>query len=422
MKINHANFFVFSILVSVNAQAIDLGYGFTLKGFGTGGLVNSSNDNADFVANSVLQPNGAGTSGNPSLVVDTKIGLQLDYKVNDRLSFAAQGLSKQQYNKSFVPVLEWAYAKFKLMPELDIRVGRIRPAIYMLSDYLDVNYVNPWVRPPTEFYSSAPISHMEGVDFLWRPTTGDISWLVQPYYGVTELGLLTPQGVAGQLNADHILGINLSASYSDFTLRFGYAQTELTIHSDKFSQATALLNGICNYGDQTACYQASAASPLGKHADFLSVGANWDNGDYFVLGEYGKRTTKTYAVADVTSWYLSSGARFKKITPYITYSAFHNDSPVAYGGDTTPGLGNIVNQITTAVMQGNSMDQNTLSLGVRYDFMPNLALKGQWDHVQTSTKSGIPGSGSGLFAIPQPDFANGGNQVDLFSVTLDFVF
>jgi hypothetical protein len=59
---------------------------------------------------------------------------------------------------------------------------------------------------------------------------------------------------------------------------------------------------------------------------------------------------------------------------------------------------------------------------MRYDFMSNLALKAQWDHVQTTTIDGLSGTGVGLFVNQQPGFGNGPTQVDLFSVTLDFAF
>lgn len=424
MKTINPLFFALSFFISANSQAIDLGHGFTIKGFGTGGLVNSSNGSADFVANSI-QPAGAGLTDGISLTVDSKLGLQLDYQATDRLSFVAQGLSKQQYNKSFTPVLEWAYAKFKILPELHIRAGRIRPALYMLSDYLDVNYANPWVRPPTEFYSSAALSRMEGVDFLWRPSTGDISWLVQPYFGITHLK--TP-GVGNSFKSDNILGINLTGTYSDLTLRVGFGQGDLTLFSPSLSQALSGLSSICNTGlDPTACEQYNAFGITRKNVMFSSVGANWDNGDYFVLGEFGKRTAKTKVVSDATVWYISGGARIKKFTPYITYSNYHNDSPAAYNGDTNNvfnlGLGAAVNQISTALLQGaNAMDQHTITLGMRYDFMSKFALKAQWDHIQTSTKDGLAGTGGGLFVNQQPGFGNGPTQVDLFSVTLDFAF
>jgi hypothetical protein len=410
--------------ISATAQAVDLGHGFTFKAFGTGGFASSSTGNADFIANYVFQPAGAGNTNGVSMVVDSKLGMQLDYQATDRLNFVVQGLSKQQHDKSFSPVLEWAFAKFKLMPELNIRAGRIRPAVYMLSDYLDVNYANPWVRPPVEFYSSASLSRMEGVDLLWRPTTGDVSWLVQPYYGITELGL---PGKGNSSKADNILGINLSGTYGDLTLRAGFATGELSLSFPGSAQATNALLSICNSGlDPVACSQYDRYSFIRQRVNFGSVGVNWDNPDYFIMGEFGKRTSDSKAIGNSTSWYISGGTHIDKFTPYITFANYHNDSGATDYSDANNvfnlGLGATVNRITSAILQGNAMDQNTITLGIRYDFMSNFALKAQWDHIQTSTKGGLPGTGKGLFVNRVADFGNGPTQVDLFSVTLDFVF
>ena len=75
---------------------------------------------------------------------------------------------------------------------------------------------------------------MEGVDFLWRPTTGDVSWLVQPYFGVTQLG---SPGVGNSFKVDNILGINLCGTYGDLTLRAGFTEGDLTFIHLRLNQA-----------------------------------------------------------------------------------------------------------------------------------------------------------------------------------------
>jgi hypothetical protein len=59
--------------------------------------------------------------------------------------------------------------------------------------------------------------------------------------------------------------------------------------------------------------------------------------------------------------------------------------------------------------------QNTLSIGARWDFMPNAVLKLQYDRTRIGT-----GSSGGLTNL-QPGFQSGG-KVNVFSATIDFVF
>jgi len=408
-------------LVSGPAMAaIELAPDLSVSGFGTIGAVHSNNNQADY-APSVLYPTGAGRTSSTSYGPDTKFGVQLEWKPTSRLSFVTQALSKQYANNSYSPQIEWAYGKFAVTSELDVRVGRIRPAIYMLSDYLDVNYANPWVRAPSEFYSSLSVSHMDGIDLMWRPKLGPVSLLVQPYAGHAKA--ILPQST-GSIPIDGILGINLSGSMGDFTLRGGYLQSKATLDTpgSTASLASAFAVG-CRAGDQAACGAITTLIPNQAKLTFSSLGASYDNSKYFASGEIGKRNG---AFDALTSWYVSGGTRIGKWTPYATYGSSKNNGPTQFTAGTFAGIPAFglpsTNALGTSVLVAYGMDQHTVSLGVRYDLATNLALKTQWDHVTTVPKSGQAGTGAGLFRNSTTAFSAGANNVDLISVSLDFVF
>lgn len=403
-------------LCSNAAYALDLGHDVTLKGYGTLGIANSSTGNADFVSNSNLQyTGGVGRTNSLGISPDTKVGLQIDWQATSRLSITSQAISKQGRENSWVPELQLAFAKFKLLPDLDIRAGRFRPPIYMLSDYMDVNYANPWIRPPSEFYYSAIGTPIEGVDFLYRPQTGPVSWLIQPYFGYAN-------NVAGlnnkSITAKNILGGSISASLADFTLRAGYAHMYYTINDSSYTNNVNVpLITLCQrYHDQAACAEQQALDPEGKESSFTSVGANWDNGAYFVSGELGWRNSKSF-VPPTTQGYITAGTRLGKFTPYVTYSQVANNGPKTFTRGLAP-----TNAIITGLYRANGMDQNTKTLGLRYDLLKNVDIKAQWDRIDTSTAYGLPGTGGGLFVNATPAFKNGSNAVDIFSVAVDFIF
>jgi hypothetical protein len=405
------------IALSSAAQALDLGHDLKLSGFGTLGSISSTTRQADYLSNNYFQDDGVGRSNGTSLLVDTRMGLQLDWQATEDLSFTTQAISKQSYNGDWSPTLEMAFAKYNLIPELAIRAGRIRPAIYMLSEFIDVNYANPWVRSPIEFYSSLSISSMEGLDFLWRPKTGPVSWLVQPFYGNSELGA---RAETVPVINDDIYGLNLSASINDLTLRAGYTATQFTKYSKSIVNALSL---SCNYPnafvrDPFACSLIGTMNPVDKRISFSSLGATWDNGDYFVSGEIAKRNSEG-VILDVTTWYISGGGRLGKFTPYATYSSYTVDSSTRF----TAGKA-LTNSIVTSMYSGQSGDQNSFTLGLRYDVLSNIALKAQWDRIDTATQNGQAGTGRGLFVNPSATstFPNNNNTVDLFSISMDFVF
>jgi hypothetical protein len=401
----------------------------SLKGFGTLGVVHSNSSSSDYAPN-FFAPNGAGATRSTAFGVDSKLGVQMDWKATSAISFTGQALSKYRYDKSYSPDLEWAFVKFAASSDLDVRVGRIRPAVYLLSDYLDVNYANPWVRPPLEFYASAPISRMEGIDVLWRPTVGDYSFLVQPYLGTTGKFDL-PGGNGDTIQFKNVVGANLTATAGDFTYRAGYIQVDLTYNSAGLVGAfgAAGLGGLCASPAKIACAEAAALIPTDKKASFASLGVAYDNGEYFASGEYGKRSTESM-VSDNTTYYVSGGLRTGKWTPYVTYASIKIDSPVkstivAPSGAPAQvvGLVGMANGAINQLLLSAAMsDENSLSVGTRYDLAKNIALKAQWDRVSTKKVDGVTGTGFGAFRGYSPAFADRDNSVKVISFALDFVF
>ena len=163
--------------------------------------------------------------------------------------------------------------------------------------------------------------------------------------------------------------------------------------------------------------------PKDREASFGSLGATWDNGDYFVSGEWGRRDTDT-SIADILSWYLTGGVRFGSWTPYLTYSELKADSPVNYHAGSV-----MTNLITSGILRGNPNDQRTISLGLRYDIIQNLAIKAQWDHTMTQCMSSpdpyegvLEGTCGGLFILATDAFTRKGRDIDLLSLSVDFVF
>ncbi|TSA40535.1 MAG: hypothetical protein D4R63_05860 [Methylococcaceae bacterium] len=425
-KINMSMLALVAAVCSNAAYALDLGHDVTIKGFGTAGLVYNGNNQADFVQDTNFNPKGVGRTENISAVIDSKVGLQMDWQATQQLSFTGQAVSKQDPTNSWVPGLQWAFAKFKILPNLDIRAGRIRPAIFMLSDYLDINYANPWIRPPVELYSQLPIANMEGVDLLYRPQTGPVNWLIQPFYGNSKRDM-TWHNTATTKN---ILGANISASISDFTLRAGYTYTKLSLTLPNSFETLVRPNlaTLCNdLGDPAACTALPAMDPTNKDLSFASVGGTWDNGNYFLMGEWGKRSSSSF-VSDSISWYLSAGARLGKFTPYAAYSRVNNTSSLSFNGGTGD-YGSMTNDVVTGLLSNNTMDQNTKTLGLRYDFYKNLDLKLQWDLIDTRLNNGqqgpgggIEGTGQGIFTNFVGGFSNSSHTINLFSVAVDFIF
>ena len=384
---------------------------FLFSGFGTLGVVHSSESEADFT-DSPFQPNGAGFTRAWSPDVDSRLGAQATANVTSQLSAVVQVISEQLYDNTYRPHVEWANIKYQLTPDVSVRVGRTVLSSFMFSDTLKVGYANPWVRPPVEVYSLVPISNSDGVDVNYTLRVGDFVHTIVGSFGKNDPPLPPDEG-GGTAHARALWLISDTIEYGAVTAHITYLNVHLTIPGlnrlfDAFRQIGPQGIGLADEYDQDD-----------KRASFIGVGAMYDPGRWFALGEGGHVDFHSVLGAS-TAWYVSGGYRLPKFTPYLTYSAVSVNSnttdpgltlsslPPFLAGPAT-GLNAVLNDTLAQIAA-----QRTMSVGTRWDFMKNAALKVQYDHTRIGAGS------TGTLINIQPGFELGGT-VNLFSIAIDFV-
>ena len=286
------------------------------SGFGTLGFVHSSEEHADFVG-TIFQPNGAGATKSWAYGVDSKLGAQVDAKFSDSLSGVIQLVAQHNPDNTYTPKVEWANVKFQATPELSLRLGRIAAPSFLVSDTRFVGYAQPWVRPPVEVYGVLPITTNDGVDATWRKQFGGMTNAVQAYYGSTKAKLKT-----GSAESNPGWGINDTVQAGDLTLRAGYTYNETDIN---FPGINTLLGGITAFTAIPGPVGAQARALAEKYSvkdmklKAISLGANYDPGQWFAMGEFVDLRGEGI-LADSRSWYVAGGYRFGSFTPYATYA------------------------------------------------------------------------------------------------------
>jgi len=381
----------------------------SVAGFGTFGVVHSSEDQADF-SETYLQPNGAGYTSNWSASVDSRLGVQFTGNFTPSLSGIIQVVSQQRYDDSYEPTVEWANLKYQVTPDFSVRVGRIALPSFLASDYRDVGYAMPWVRTPEEVYDLVPITNSDGIDFRYRMHFGDVSSTWQASFGSTNIG--APGGYSATVRA--IRGITNTTEFGSATIRVNYLKGKLSLNS-----ADALFDAFNQFGPPgmaiTDHYDADD-----KLASFASVGVSYDPGQWFLMGEVGQAKTNSF-IGNETGAYISGGYRFGKVAPYVTLAKLNANSNSSDPGLSTTGLPPPLAAEVGALDQGlnellgSIAVQKSVSIGVRWDVMKNIALKAEYEAIQLG--AGSPGN----LINTQPDFSGGG-RVNVFSVLVDFVF
>jgi hypothetical protein len=398
---------------------------YSFNGFSTLSAIYSDEDQADFVSSWLLQPNGAGHTSQWHAGVDTKLGGQVNAQFNERLSAVLQVVVERQEDNAWAPAIEWANIRYRLNDNVSLRLGRTVLATFMVSDTRLVGYANPWIRGPQELYQIVPITNIDGVDVIYTRDFGDWRNTLQMTFGQTNQDLISD----GELRARNSFLLSNSLEYDYATFRLAY----LTAHLDLDTpESNALINAYNYLSDTLALTSgleeaaAQASTIPGRYAlidapiEVYSAGLRLEPNNWLFIAEWAL-VTEANALSKAEAWYATLGYRLDSVTPYLTLAEVNGDTPrepgVSTSGMPLP-LATTTNAMNTGLNQflsGASHAQKSITLGIRWDFISNAALKLQYQHIDFDEKS------AGRLANVQPNFEPG-NRVNTFSAAIDFVF
>lgn len=319
-------------------------------------------------------------------------------------------VSEQQHDDTYEPTVEWANIRYDITPGLSVRAGRMVLPVFMVSEYRKVGYANPWVRPPQEVYRVIPVTNVDGVDLSYRSRFDELTNTLRATYGRKDT-----EFIGGEIAARDGVTVTNTLEWGSTTLFASYSRTRLT--SEAFAP---FFDAFRRFGPDGRAI-AERFDLDDKRSEIMDVGARYEPGDWFVMGELMQSKTDSI-IGDSHGWYVTGGYRRGSVTPYATLARLYFDSDTSHPGlplaglpppaaEQAAGLNAGLNQFLGAVAAA----QKSISVGVRWDFIRNTAVKVQYDHLDLDDGS------AGVLINPQPGFAPGGSD-NVFSVALDFVF
>lgn len=408
-------------LGSASARAADFGDIFSFNGFGTLGMVHSSEDQADYIG-TVFQPDGAGFTEDWDLRPGTLLGGQINMQFNEKFSAVIQAVSQHQHDKKWTPYIEWANLKYQVTDNLSIRAGRVVLPAFLISESRFVGFANPWVRPPQELYFLSSITNSDGGDLTYNFNTGSLKHTFTGFYGKSN-----PKLPTGEIDANKIYGGNYSIEFGSTKLRAGYVfeniDNTIGAVTPLFNGLQGLNAGLAGAGFADAAAQGRAMFERNKLEDnnlhIYTLGGTYDPGTAFLTTEVASFRSESI-LQDAKAGYITGGFRFKNFTPYATVATLQSDKKTDPGISTAglpAQLAGAVAQINGAfnqILRQTVASQNSASVGLRWDFMSGADLKVQYDRISLEDNS------KGRLTINQPGFVPG--DVDLISISVDFIF
>lgn len=327
----------------------------------------------------------AGADNQGGFKQDTIIGLQVSKQVNDSTSVTGQLVSRG--SDDYSTEAAWAFVTYAANDDLDLRMGRLRLPAFYYSDFLEVGYTYNPIRPAEEVYR-LPFSSMDGVDLTQRFSSGNIDGAVQVYYGRYQ-GDFENSGSTYKADFRNLTGISVTSSIGNFGGRLSYNQAELNLQGDTPAGSDLALGQTAATGMANLLGDPSAAEDFnikGHTSQFIAAALTYDNGDYSALAEWTAFNHETNLLMDDEAWLVSVAKRIGAFTPHLTYSATKN----FYESGNE---GKIQKQLPLAT------EEESITLGLRYDYDSSTALKFEIQHNDEKTYDGADGDSAMLYSV-----------------------
>lgn len=306
-----------------------------------------------------------------SFDADGVAGLQLEGKLSNNTRTVLQLVGRSN-DGDFNVKTEWAYIGYKPTNNGELRVGLQRFPFFLMSEYIDVGYAYPWIKPPAEVYLPGMPSSYNGVSWHQAINAGDWAHTLMGYWGNDRF-----ESAGGTFLLENSVGLVWTGSAGDWQFGLNLSRGDSTFSGGLFDTLAAV----------------GVIKPLeDARGGYGGVSLQYDDGRWLVMAEATEIRVEGY-FADTAQEYLTVGYRFGKILPTITYGASRiTDSADRANSLILPtlctGPGTLcLDQAGTVPMPPDTLArllenvQDSLSLGVRVDFTANAAFKVDWTHV-----------------------------------------
>lgn len=311
---------------------------------------------------------------------DSRYGINFRTQTSERLAGAAQLLGKGNKN-NFTMEVEWAYVNYDFTDSLNMRVGKLNLQTFLLSDYIEVGYLYPWIRPPEEVYNFVPFRNFPGFELMHTARFGKSSLTSQFFIGsgVVDIAPVpapvgNPLESGGDFTGEDGIGVNFQLDTPYVTLRAGFISPVIKI--------TDLSGGI--------------VIDDGDRAKMATFGMSWDWSGFIGYGEYINSTTEGNSKGffpDQSGYYFTLGYQIGDFLPHFTVAG--TDGEALSPATAPPKI------------------QDSVAFGIRYDLNNSMAFKFEVKQIEPET------AGSSFNSVP---LAAGEDTFTITSLALDIIF
>jgi hypothetical protein len=378
-----------------------------LKGFGTLGAVYHDVPGVQY-RRDISQPGTGAKAGQVSFAQDSILAVQADINSGNELSGIVQIVSRLNAENSFVPQLALANMKYQLGAS-HFRAGRMNIETYLEGDAAEIGYANVMVRQPIIHYPRA----MDGLSAETMQPLGSGLLRLQGQAG-WAVGKLVSNAAIYDTGGSETLEAGMDYSLDGWTGRISLWQSIYRKQTQALQPGTTFSSLLPKLPNGAQLYDRFNMQDRKFSSRMLTVGYDKDG----VQGQTGYALYLAPHMPTNHNYYLRGAYRVGDFTPYVSY--LKRWSARTFIGTGIPD-GTGYDALNLAITNGEAhmfSNQNEFALGVRYDFMPQRALKLQWDRIHFQDSENLVDSRLTNSRAESRDF----KSMSLYSIAVEFVF
>ncbi|MDH5424795.1 MAG: hypothetical protein OEY29_07380 [Gammaproteobacteria bacterium] len=289
-----------------------------------------------------------------SLENDSVYGFNIRKKINDKVSGAAQLLASSN-DSTFDIEAEWAYLSYKLSESSSFRVGKLNMTTFLISDYINVGYLYPWIRTPVEVYENNPLQNFLGAEWLHITRFGKSGKFT------TQVSIGSAQVEKNDLvfRATEGLGLNFQLDVPNVSVRLGAMSP--TIQLEDHSGAVPV-----------------DAVDLDDRGYMYTAGIRVNTKTFVLYSEAVMTDTEDQTQAifpNQKGAYVTLGYKMGKFLPHITFASAEGD---VYLGALPAGI----------PQPAAPKTQDSVTYGLRYNIENSIALKFEYQMIELTDSKG----------------------------------
>ena len=398
---------------------------FAMRGFITLGLTSSDDSVLGF--RQTLEQSGTFDS-DWTFKTNSAAGIHLDIYDYKPVSAVLQFTVKHLPTYDLDSITERAYVRYRPNRRTMLRAGRVDDDLYMLSDHQHVAFAYPWMRAPVESYGIIPMQHLDGVDaeITWDFDSGKLK--TKLLLGSSESDIyrsaeainrrrrqnreefdrpsgegerpnrvrqenLSASGSRSEIGVKDLVGLNMTWETDTWRVRYMILNSKFDENSQDARQLDSLLTLLEDVSDVWPGALGFVESIDIEDDQFVyqSLGLQIDTPRWFTRLELNHLDSDNGVKRSFLAGYWSWGLKHKNLTYYFVLGAIDNtdsSEKVLESLDEIEDLDELVeNQLLTDIaeeiedlLDKNSVEQHSITLGARIDLRHDLAIKIQWDH------------------------------------------